>query len=135
MGSQLLIFEHVQDYFDILFTVIKTVHPCICGYYDRMHGPNPCEMGDKILRTKNIPAMAPKIKRFENNPKVDIANTIFELWDSNRDDALTWPEVESCEEKYCGFVNFECPPQEIFDLWDIDADGKLTRDEYFRHLA
>merc|ERR1719270_2128288 len=66
---------------------------------------------------------------------VDIADQIFFACDSNGDDALTWTEVEVCEEKFCDIVTFKCPSQQDFDHFDLDNNGLLTYDEYLKHWA
>merc|ERR1711971_767411 len=65
----------------------------------------------------------------------DLEIQAFKICDTNKDDALTWQEVEDCEEKYCKLVNFECPSEEEFNYFDTNADGMLTLEEYYENLA
>ena len=61
-----------------------------------------------------------------------LTNQAFRQCDFDGDSALSWDEIQECEDSFCHMLTIPCPTKRNFDFYDINRNGILTIKEYKR---
>ena len=61
-----------------------------------------------------------------------LTNQAFRQCDFDGDSALSWDEIQECEDSFCSMLTIPCPTKEDFELYDTNQNGILTLNEYNR---
>merc|ERR1711971_1265 len=68
---------------------------------------------------------------FKANLNGDAVESLaFQYCNTDSIEGLSWPEVEECEDNFCGNLPIHCPTRSEFDEFDEDNNGILTWDEW-----
>merc|ERR1719228_1855695 len=62
--------------------------------------------------------------------RYNLAKQAFITCNSDGEEGLTWDEISTCEEQFCGLLSVECPTEDDFAAFDINGDGILTWHEF-----
>ena len=69
-------------------------------------------------------------ERMVNRDTYNLAQQAFTTCNNDGEEGLTWDEIRSCEELFCGLLTVECPSEDDFKAFDINEDGILTWNEF-----
>merc|ERR1712189_49575 len=62
--------------------------------------------------------------------KYNLSKQAFTTCNVDGEEGLTWDEISSCEDQFCGLLTIDCPTQDDFEAFDLNGDGILTWTEF-----
>ena len=83
-------------------------------------------------QAKTIFKQSVRIGQINQNDLNSLTFYAFQQCDYNGDFGLSWDEIQHCKIQFCHMLTVNCPTRQNFISYDIDHDGILTMEEYYR---